>query len=202
MGYTTESNTGEVWIRGPTVFQAYYKMPEKTLEDLDEQGWFHTGDIGRWTSQGTLSIIDRKKNIFKLSHGEYVAPEFLEGVYQESAFVSQIWVTGDSTWPYLLAVISVRHDHVLQLAAECGLKTLSIDELCDIELVRQKVVDDLKKVAKEHQLKSFETVVDVMLVAQEWTADNYLTTPTLKLRRHELSKLYNSKLNAIAKRHV
>jgi long-chain acyl-CoA synthetase len=202
MSYTAESNSGEIWIRGPTVFQAYYKMPEKTREDLDEQGWFHTGDIGRWTSQGTLCIIDRKKNIFKLSNGEYVAPEFLEGVYQESAFVSQIWVTGDSTWPFLLAVISVRHDHVLQWAAECSLTTQSVDELCEIELIRQKVIDDLKKVAKDHQLKSYEIIADVILVAQEWTVNNCLTTPTMKLRRPLLSKLYDTKLNAIAKRHV
>lgn len=67
LGYFAKEKAGEVCIRGTNVFKGYYRMPEQTQETLDSEGWLHTGDIGRWTNQGTLKIVDRKKHIFKLA---------------------------------------------------------------------------------------------------------------------------------------
>ena len=122
MGYVSSElpPRGEVCMRGPTVFMGYYKMEEKTKETIDDDGWLHTGDIGRWNADGTLSIIDRKKNIFKLAQGEYVAAEKIEMIVSKSKFVSQPWIYGNSFFPMLVAVVTPDWMEVGKVAQEQG----------------------------------------------------------------------------------
>lgn len=99
MEYSIHHNppTGEVIIRGPSLFQGYFRAPELTQEVLDSNGWFHTGDVAVLLPNGAIKLIDRRKNIFKLAQGEYVIPEKIEMVYLQAKLVSQIFVFGYST---------------------------------------------------------------------------------------------------------
>merc|ERR1719486_799156 len=107
MEYTTKLNmSGEVCTRGLCNFAGYHKNPEETAKVLEPDNWLHTGDIGRWNPDGTLSIIDRKKNIFKLSQGEYIAAEKIEMAVSKSKYVAQPFVYGNSFFPMLVAVVT------------------------------------------------------------------------------------------------
>ncbi|KAK5964664.1 Long-chain-fatty-acid--CoA ligase [Trichostrongylus colubriformis] len=105
LNYFAKDGAGEICVKGPIVFRGYYKNEEQTKEVLDEDGWLHTGDIGTWTNEGTLKIVDRKKHIFKLSQGEYVAPEKVENIYVRSRFVAQSFVHGESLKTCLIAIV-------------------------------------------------------------------------------------------------
>ena len=95
-GYFAKDGQGEICIFGDNVMSGYYKSPEKTAETIDEEGWLHSGDIGEWLEDGSLHIIDRKKHIFKLAQGEYIAPEKIEIVYLMCSKIMQVFVDGSS----------------------------------------------------------------------------------------------------------
>ncbi|KAH9765118.1 Long chain acyl-CoA synthetase 6 (peroxisomal) [Citrus sinensis] len=154
MNYTSEDQPcprGEICVRGPLIFKGYYKDEIQTKEVIDEDGWFHTGDIGMWIPGGRLKIIDRKKNIFKLAQGEYIAAEKIENVYAKCKFVGQCFVYGDSFNSALVAIVSVDQDALKAWAASEGI-----------------------------QLRGFEFVKAVTLVLEPFTVENGLLTPTFK----------------------
>lgn len=186
---TNTPPSGEVMIRGANIFRGYYKEPEKTKEALEADGWFHTGDIGRWNENGTLSIIDRKKNIFKLAQGEYVAVEYLEGVYKRSQFVSQIWVYGNSYKRFLVAIVVPDPEYLGLWAKQNGMSG-SYKELTENPKVTEVILKDLERVGKEAKLNGIEFVKAIRVTGDSFTTDNDLMTPTFKLRRVNLLKGY------------
>ncbi|KAA8589150.1 hypothetical protein FQN60_010495, partial [Etheostoma spectabile] len=119
MNYLAANGEGEVCVKGTNVFQGYLKDPEKTAEAIDADGWLHTGDIGKWLPNGTLKIVDRKKHIFKLAQGEYIAPEKIENVYMRSDAVAQVFVHGDSLQEVKAAILK----DMVQLGKTGGLKS-------------------------------------------------------------------------------
>jgi len=191
MNYTSSGKIqqGEICVRGPGIFKGYYKMPEKTAEDIDRDGWFHTGDIGEWLPNGTLKLIDRKKNIFKLAQGEYVAVEYLETVYIRCPYVSQIFVTGDSLQNYLVAIVIPDPEALIPAAAQLGIKE-DFKDLCRNPQIKKLVYTSLIKVAEKAKLKGFEKIKNIYLDSEPWTPENGLLTPTLKAKRTELRKQY------------
>ncbi|KAM3842596.1 long-chain-fatty-acid--CoA ligase 5 [Diretmus argenteus] len=196
MNYFASNGEGEVCIKGNNVFKGYLKDPEKTEEALDKDGWLHTGDIGKWLPSGVLKIVDRKKNIFKLAQGEYIAPEKIENVYVRSAPVAQVFVHGDSLQSSLVAIVVPDPDVLPSLAKTLGVQG-SLEELCRNMEIKKAIISDLTKLGREAGLKSFEQVKDVHLHPEQFTVENGLLTPTLKAKRTELKSLFQPQINKL-----
>ncbi|KAL5786612.1 hypothetical protein ACOSQ2_009004 [Xanthoceras sorbifolium] len=193
MNYTSEDQPyprGEICVRGPIVFQGYYKDEVHTREVFDDDGWLHTGDIGLWLPGGRLKIIDRKKNIFKLAQGEYVAPEKIENVYSKCKFVAQCFIYGDSLKSCLVAVVAVDPDVLKGWAASEGIKFENLEQLCNDPRARTAVLNDMNEVGKEGQLRGFEFAKAVTLVPEPFSMENGLLTPTFKIKRPQAKEYF------------
>ncbi|KAM6390657.1 long-chain-fatty-acid--CoA ligase 5 [Pluvialis apricaria] len=196
MNYYSSNNEGEVCIKGPNVFKGYLKDPEKTAEAIDKDGWLHTGDIGKWLPNGTLKIIDRKKNIFKLAQGEYIAPEKIENVYTRSAPVAQVFVHGESLRSFLIGIVVPDPETLPEFAAKLGIKG-SYEDICKNPAVKKAILGDMVRLGKEAGLKSFEQVKDLYIHTEMFSVENGLLTPTLKAKRAELVKLFEKQIEAL-----
>jgi len=157
----------------------------------------HTGDIGEWTSRGTLRIIDRKKNILKLAQGEYVSPEKIELVYSQLPVVTQVYVHGDSLKSSLIGVVvpdinELRKNEQLNLTAD-----MSNEKVCEMESVNKFVLEQMNKFAKSKGLMSFEMVKSIHLSAEHFSVENDMLTPTFKAKRPQIQAFYKDALKAM-----
>jgi len=198
MNYDPNANPprGEICLKGPAVFSGYYKDEKKTTEVLEPDGWFHTGDIGELTPAGALRIIDRKKNIFKLSQGEYIAVEKVEGVYCKDPNVEQIWVYGDSFKSSLVAVVVPTMANISQWASNDKAGN-TLEALCRDAAVKAKLLESLNATGKEGKLKGFEMVRAIHLEPEAFSIENGLLTPTFKLKRPQLLSKYKTEVESM-----
>ncbi|KAK8488581.1 hypothetical protein V6N11_037859 [Hibiscus sabdariffa] len=200
MNYTSEDDPyprGEICVRGPIVFQGYYKDEVQTREVFDDDGWFHTGDIGLWLPGGRLKIIDRKKNIFKLAQGEYIAPEKIENVYAKCKFVAQCFVYGDSFNSSLVAIVAVEPDVLRDWAASQGIQHEDLGRLCNDPRARNAVLAEMDNVGREAQLRGFEFAKAVTLVPEPFTLENGLLTPTFKIKRPQAKEYFAKAISSM-----
>ena len=192
---------GEICMRGPSVFKGYFMLDDKTAETIDKEGWLHTGDIGEWTAWGTLKVIDRKKNIFKLAQGEYVAAEKIEGVVMRVPLVAQCFVYGDSLQSYLVGVVVPEPEEALKWAAAKGVAAPSVAALLAQPSHAAALASDIQAqmaaACKAAKLQGFEVVKKVCLEAEAWSVENNLLTPTFKLKRNEAKKKYIDQIDAM-----
>ncbi|XP_067885499.1 long-chain-fatty-acid--CoA ligase 1-like [Heterodontus francisci] len=198
MNYFAKEGEGEVCVKGTNVFRGYLKDPEKTAEALDVYGWLHTGDIGKWLPNGTLKIIDRKKHIFKLAQGEYIAPEKIENIYVRSEPVAQVFVHGDSLQAFLVGIV-IPDPEVLPAWAQRRHIKGSFEQLCKNKVLKDAILENLIEIGKEAGLKSFEQVKDISLYPEMLTVQNGLLTPTFKAKRAELRKFFRSQITELYK---
>ncbi|CAD8113273.1 unnamed protein product [Paramecium sonneborni] len=186
MGYFTDSNIdghvrGEICIRGPSISKGYFKNEEQTKQLIDTEGWVHTGDVGE-IIQGTLKIIDRKKNLFKLSQGEYVSPEKVENCYIRMKGIMEIIIFGDPLQNYCVAV-AVVDPTILKLYADQLKIQGDHSTLCADKQLRQHILTLLNEHGSKEQLNGFEQAKNIYLESKPFQQVGILTD-TLKMQRH------------------
>lgn len=190
---------GEILVRGPNVFKGYYKQDDKTRETIDEEGWLLSGDIGLWTTDGNLQIIDRKKNIFKLAQGEYVAAEKIENILIEAPLISQVFVYGDSYQSFLVAVVVPDEEVTREWLKDANAAVVkdSFQDLCRNKLVSQEILSQIRTISKSSGLHGFETVRAIHVESDPFSDANGLLTPTFKLKRQQLRERYQDVISAM-----
>lgn len=183
---------GEILMRGPSQMMGYYKDPEKTALAIDKEGWFHTGDIGEVDELNILKITDRKKEIFKLSTGKYVAPQLIENIFKESAFIEQLMIVGEGE-KYAAAIICPAFPFLHQWCIKHNIKFHDNRELIQIPEVIQRYKEEVEKInqglGRHRQVKKFE------LTCQEWLPETGELSPTLKLKRNYIKQKYRIKFD-------
>jgi len=183
---------GEILMKGPSLMMGYYKDPERTAEVIDEEGYFHTGDIGEIGEHNILKITDRKKEIFKLSTGKYIAPQLVENLFKESAFIEQIMVVGEKE-KYAAAIICPTFEFLHGWCVKNNITFRDNKDLIQRPEVIARYQQEVDKVNKSlgnyRQVKKFE------LTCQEWLTETGELSPTLKLKRKFLKEKYKIKLD-------
>jgi len=207
---------GEVQLRGPTIMQGYFKDEQATSKALTADKWLCTGDIGRINPNGTLSIVDRRKNLFKTCQGEYIAAEKIEGAYSVCESIGQMWIYGNSYKSFIVAVVVPNALWALRLWQERqewayseDLKPGTNEFAQKWSEIAEKKKEELKELIKKDMsslqagLEKFELVKDIMLecqidsLLQGFTVDNDTLTPSFKLKRPQLLKKYRDQLRQL-----
>ncbi|ALC30002.1 AMP-dependent synthetase/ligase [Streptomyces sp. CFMR 7] len=179
---------GEILLRGPGIMEGYHKLPDKTDEVLESDGWFHTGDIGELSADGYLRITDRKKDLIKTSGGKYVAPAEVEGQFKAVCpFVSNILVHGADR-NFCTALIALDGPTILGWAAENGLEG---KEYAEVVAAPQTVelIDGYVQRLNEG-LQRWQTIKKFRLLPRDLDVEHGELTPSLKLKRPVVEREY------------
>lgn len=181
------ANDGEILVKGPNLMMGYYKRDDLTKEVIDEDGWFHTGDIGELQDGEYLRITDRKKEIFKTSGGKYIAPQVMENKFKESRFIEQVMVIGEyQKFPAAMVVPSF--EFLKEYCEGKGIEYGSNEAI----IKNQRIIDRIQKEIDQFNegFGSWEQIKQFELLPEEWSIDGGELTPTLKLRRKKILEKY------------
>ena len=187
---------GEILVKGPNVMMGYYKLPEKTKEEIDEEGWFHTGDIGQFIEGKYLKITDRKKEIFKTSGGKYIVPQAMENKFKESRFIEQMMVVGENQkFPsaFIVPNFAFIKDWMSKENIDCA--DTSNKGICLNKKVIDKINEEVANFNKGYG--NWEQIKKVALFENEFSVDGGELTPTLKLKRKIILEKYKDRFENI-----
>jgi long-chain acyl-CoA synthetase len=187
---------GEILVKGPNLMMGYYKLPEKTKEEIDEDGWFHTGDIGQFIEGKFLKITDRKKEIFKTSGGKYIVPQAMENKFKESRFIEQMMVVGENQkFPsaFIVPNFAFIKDWMSKENIDCS--DTSNKGICLNKKVIDKINEEVANFNKGYG--NWEQIKKVALFENEFSVDGGELTPTLKLKRKIILEKYKDRFENI-----
>ena len=188
---------GEILARGPNIMRGYHNLPDETAEAIDEDGWFHTGDIGEIDDDGFLNITDRKKEIIVNAYGKNVAPAPIENALKASRFIGQAVVVGDRR--KMLAALLVPDFETLQSwAGRAGFASGAVDELLAEPRVRELFAQEVTTVNGE--LARYEQIQAWELLPEEFTIETGELTPTQKIKRRVINQKYGEIIEALYRR--
>jgi long-chain acyl-CoA synthetase len=185
------SGTGEICARGPNVMQGYHNLPEKTAEAIDDEGFFHTGDLGRVDEDGFVWILGRVKEQYKLENGKYVVPAPIEEKLALSGFILQAMIEGTNK-PYNVAAIVIDQDAVTKWAKDNGVPTAGILES---DALRDLISSEIAQTTKDG--KSYERPKKFILLDEEWTPGGGTLTSKLSLKRRVIMERFGDRLMAL-----
>jgi long-chain acyl-CoA synthetase len=185
---------GEILGRGGNIAQGYFKKPEATREVFLEDGWFATGDIGRFDDDGFLFITDRKKDLIVTAGGMNIAPQNIENLLKGDPFISQVMVHGDRR-PYPVALITLNPEELAKFAREQGIMAGDPSVLAK----HPKVVERVQRTVdqKNSELQSYAKIKKFVILPEDFTVENGALTPTLKVKRKVITERHRPTLDAL-----
>jgi len=195
---------GEICIRG-SYFKGYFKNPVETNRIIDKDGWLHTGDVGVILTEygNDIKIIDRVKNIFKLSQGEYIAPDKVQNILIGSKYINQIFVDGRSQYNYAVALIYPELKECIEYLKEnkkmgdINYDKITYDDLFGNKIMEEEIIKDCDIVGRKSGLKGFELPKKLRIIKEPFSVKNNLMTPTLKLKLGNIRMKYNDEFNKL-----
>lgn len=185
---------GEVLVRGPCLFSGYLNLPAENAAALDSEGWLHTGDLGQLDADGFLSISGRKKELIVLANGKKIVPDPIETLLKGIPGVSHAAVYGERK-PYLVALLAMDPESVLAWARRQGLEAASAEEVVASPRFAQHLTEGVARV--NSQLARYETVKRYAIAPGDFTIENGLLTPTLKIKRGPLYKRFHDLIEGL-----
>jgi long-chain acyl-CoA synthetase len=188
------ADDGEILCKGPNIMLGYYKAPDLTAEVIDEDGWFHTGDVGILEDGKYLKITDRKKEIFKLSSGKYVSPQVIENKIKESFFIDQVMVIGENE-KFASALISPNFAFLHNWCFRHGVNFRDNRDLIENQIIIERYQREVNKI--NATVGQTEIIKRFRLIAEEWSPLTGELSPTLKLKRKYICDKYRSIIDEI-----
>ncbi|GMR03088.1 MAG: AMP-dependent synthetase/ligase [Acidimicrobiia bacterium] len=191
---TGDPEIGEIVVHGPNVMMGYYNLPEANAEVFTPNHGFRTGDLGHVDADGYLFIRGRIKEQYKLENGKYVVPSPIEEQLQLSGFISQVMVYGEQR-PYNVAVVVPDFEYVKKWATDKGLDTSNIEALLSDDQVVDLLTTEINRA--QSSIKHYERVRDFVLESEEFTPENGMLTPSLKIKRRAVMAKFGDRINAL-----